>query len=404
MVFPTSPSNGQQITVANITYEYNSTKSAWYRVISVSNGNIGISVGNVVTGNVYSSAYYFANGTPFSSSTYGNTDVGAYITGTYPIANDGALRIGTTTGPDVYVDGTNNVYLGHGGSNYSTVNVQGRSTFSSNATFTANATISGSANLTVNSGSNITVKSGAAIYLQSGAYIYGDGSGLTNVSGSGGGSTIPAVTLDTFSGDASQTNFTLSTIPTNENYITVVIDGVTQLRSSYSVSVSTLIFSEAPPNGSNIEVTTLSGVAGSYDFATRTYTGNGVQTVFTVTSGVTANSVIVTENGVVQTPISDYTVSGTSLTFTTAPASNVAIQIREIGTLTVGSATTANTVTYGTQSNITGLGTLGNLTVSGTTTTGNIVTTNGLYWSNGTAFSSGLSSAKSYGMNVLFGS
>lgn len=415
MVFPTSPSNGQQITVANVTYEYNSTKAAWYRIISVSNGNISISVGNIVSGNVYSSNYYFANGTPFVSSTYSNTNVAAYLTSTYPITNDGALRVGTGSGPDVYVDALNDIFLGHGGTNYTTVNVDGRAVFSSNSTFSANATFSNNSNLTVNSGSNITVKSGGAIHLLPGAYIYGDGSGLTNISGTGGGgsSTVPAVTLDTFSGTGSQTNFTLATVPTNENYITVVIDGVTQLRSSYSVSGATLVFSEAPPNGSNIEVTTLSGVVGSYDFATRTYTGNGVQTVFTVTSGVTANSVIVTENGVVQTPISDYTVSETSLTFTTAPASNVAIQIREIGTLTVGSANiastantaiTANTVTYGIQSNITGVGTLGNLTVSGTTTTGNIVTTNGLYWSNGTAFSSGLSSAKSYGMNVLFGS
>ena len=92
MVFPTSPSNGQQITVANITYEYNSTKAAWYRIISVSNGNISISVGNIVTGNVYSSNYYFANGTPFisgsgGSSTYGNANVASYLAGNITTGN-----------------------------------------------------------------------------------------------------------------------------------------------------------------------------------------------------------------------------------------------------------------------------------------------------------------------------
>ena len=66
---------------------------------------------------------------------------------------------------------------------------------------------------------------------------------------------------------------------------------------------------------------------------TRTATGTGSQAAFTVTSGVTKDSVIVTENGVLQTPTTDYTVSGTTLTFTTAPASGVQIQIRELGSL-----------------------------------------------------------------------
>ena len=62
----------------------------------------------------------------------------------------------------------------------------------------------------------------------------------------------------------------------------------------------------------------------------RTATGDGSTVGFTVTSGVTAAQCLVTENGVVQTPTTDYTVSGTTLTFTTAPASGVAIQIREL--------------------------------------------------------------------------
>ena len=63
---------------------------------------------------------------------------------------------------------------------------------------------------------------------------------------------------------------------------------------------------------------------------TRTGTGDGTTTEFTVTSGATVDSVLVTENGVVQKPTTDYTISGTTLTFTTAPASGVAIQIREL--------------------------------------------------------------------------
>jgi len=63
---------------------------------------------------------------------------------------------------------------------------------------------------------------------------------------------------------------------------------------------------------------------------TRNDTGDGTTTDFTVTSGVTVDSVLVFENGVCQKPTTDYTISGTTLTFTTAPASGVAIQIREL--------------------------------------------------------------------------
>jgi len=68
----------------------------------------------------------------------------------------------------------------------------------------------------------------------------------------------------------------------------------------------------------------------SLTYVTRNYTGDNSDTTFTVTSGVTVDNCLVMENGVVQKPTSDYTVSGTTLTFTTAPATGVAIQIREL--------------------------------------------------------------------------
>ena len=63
----------------------------------------------------------------------------------------------------------------------------------------------------------------------------------------------------------------------------------------------------------------------------RTYTGDGSTTGFTVTDGTAVDNVIVTENGVIQVPTTDYQISGTTLTFQGgAPASAVAIQIREL--------------------------------------------------------------------------
>jgi hypothetical protein len=73
-----------------------------------------------------------------------------------------------------------------------------------------------------------------------------------------------------------------------------------------------------------------SNIATTLSYVTRNYTGDNSDTTFTVTSGVTVDNCLVMENGVVQKPTTDYTVSGTTLTFTTAPATGVAIQIREL--------------------------------------------------------------------------
>lgn len=74
----------------------------------------------------------------------------------------------------------------------------------------------------------------------------------------------------------------------------------------------------------------------------RSYTGDGTTNTFTVTSGTTVADVVVTENGIVQKPTTDYTITGTSLTFVTAPANNVVIGIRE---LAIGGGTAAATST-----------------------------------------------------------
>jgi hypothetical protein len=74
-----------------------------------------------------------------------------------------------------------------------------------------------------------------------------------------------------------------------------------------------------------------SGSSAAISNVTRNYTGTGSLATFTVTTGVSVDSVIVTENGLVQTPTTDYTVSGSTLTFVTAPAVGINIQIRELG-------------------------------------------------------------------------
>ena len=63
---------------------------------------------------------------------------------------------------------------------------------------------------------------------------------------------------------------------------------------------------------------------------TRAYTGDGSTVAFTITNGQTVDNVLVFLNGVFQRPTTDYTVSGTTLTFGTAPVSADNILIKEL--------------------------------------------------------------------------
>jgi len=57
-----------------------------------------------------------------------------------------------------------------------------------------------------------------------------------------------------FTGDGTDTTFTLSFEVGNVNYLQVYIDGVYQHKSTYSVLTDVITFTEAPPNNSAIEV------------------------------------------------------------------------------------------------------------------------------------------------------
>jgi len=61
-------------------------------------------------------------------------------------------------------------------------------------------------------------------------------------------------TPQNFTGDGATTSFTLSAAPNNENSTFVYINGVYQNKNTYTVSGTAVIFSEAPPITSKIEV------------------------------------------------------------------------------------------------------------------------------------------------------
>ena len=68
----------------------------------------------------------------------------------------------------------------------------------------------------------------------------------------------------------------------------------------------------------------------TYDTKT-TDTGDGSDTTFTINSGRAVDDVLVFVNGICLVPTDDYTISGTTLTFITAPANGAEITVRYLG-------------------------------------------------------------------------
>jgi hypothetical protein len=66
---------------------------------------------------------------------------------------------------------------------------------------------------------------------------------------------VPFTNVANFTGNGVQVSFTLPEAPISENFINVFINGVYQFKNTFSItSGTTLLFSEAPPLTSKIEV------------------------------------------------------------------------------------------------------------------------------------------------------
>ena len=181
--------------------------------------------------------------------------------------------------------------------------------------------------------------------------------------------------------DGSTTTFTLNYTVGSSSSILVSVSGVIQEpETAYNIASggTTIVFSAAPESGEDIFViflgvafdagailgtgtitglTELSALAADddllliYDTSTASLkkiqksniattlayslnanlTGDGSTTGFTIgTSGRTANDILVTVNGVVFHPSDDYTLSGTTLTFSTPPSAGAEIRVRYI--------------------------------------------------------------------------
>ena len=171
---------------------------------------------------------------------------------------------------------------------------------------------------------------------------------------------VPQLDAERFSGNASTTTFTLSRQVVSPTDINVIVENVLQEPTvAYTINGYTLTFTEAPSTGTNniYVIYRGSGVSnyafvpdGSITYAklannirqftVDTFTANGTgSTVVLTEQPASANSLIVSVDGVIQTAPTNYTLSGSTITFTGVPDSGANVVVKHIGFRTTSTVT-----------------------------------------------------------------
>jgi hypothetical protein len=154
-----------------------------------------------------------------------------------------------------------------------------------------------------------------------------------------------------FSGNGSTTNYTLSRSLYGPTDASVVVENVYQEPIvSYNIVGNQLVFTEAPPSGTNniyvvyravqgVQVTLPDGSV-SYNklannirlFTTDNYIGNTAISTYALSEApADANTLAVSIDGIVQRAPINYTVSGQTITFTSAPPTGSNVHIKHLG-------------------------------------------------------------------------
>ena len=140
------------------------------------------------------------------------------------------------------------------------------------------------------------------------------------------------VEVDEFVGDGTTTNFATSLSIINENATTVFVSGVYQSKLTYGTTGNVVSFTTAPPNGANIEIVHVKALALS-GFNKNNFVGTGSQTAFTLNTTVNEeNMTFVFLEGIYQDK-STYGISGTTLTFATAPQNGYNVEVMVLGAI-----------------------------------------------------------------------
>jgi hypothetical protein len=319
-------------------------------------GSNTVMTGNVFAGNVSAAGFFYANGTPFTSSSYGNTQVAAYLPAYY-----GNIAANILTANNI----TSYGYVSTGAVYAATIGNTG-------ATLTGTLSTATQPNITsVGTLSALTV-SGATT---TGNIITTNGifwaNGVAYSTGSGSGTTYSNANVTAY--------LTTATINTTGN----ITAGNLTTSGTYTVASIATTGTYGNITGANVisanTVTISNGIFWANGTAYSSGSGGGTQTSIA---------------------------NGTSSLTISSSGGNAVFQIGGVQTATFSQGSIAMIGNISATANITAAGIIatqyGNsagttATYSGLITAGNIVTTNGIFWANGVAYSTGSGGGGSYG-------
>jgi len=144
---------------------------------------------------------------------------------------------------------------------------------------------------------------------------------------------------------------TISSTATGNGFLNFAVSGQTTLSATSNTGTLTFAAGSGMTITTNPSTNTITfvssggGSSGSLSGTNDTFIANGSQTSFVITSSnTTANDMIVTVDSVIQTPSTNYTVSGNTVTFTETPVNGAAIEVRTFssGGTTSGSSSVDN--------------------------------------------------------------
>ena len=145
--------------------------------------------------------------------------------------------------------------------------------------------------------------------------------------GGGGGGATSAFSVDYYTANGSTTAFAISQSVSSENNLIVFIEGIFQQQDAYVLSGNTLTFVSAPANGNKILIYSIAAAVAGSNLNIDSMTGDGSDTTLTLSIiPVSENNTQVFIDGVYQNK-DTYSISGSTLTFSTAPPTGSAVEV-----------------------------------------------------------------------------
>jgi hypothetical protein len=338
--------------------------------------NLGTSVitGGTWNGGTIGTAYGGTGLTTFSAANYAlySTSSSALVAGTLPVAAGGTNVTSFTANGIVYGNGTSalgvtaagttgQVLVGNTGSapTWGALSGSAVTTFQTSlsgltpSTATSGAvTLAGTLGATSGGTGLTSYTTGDIIYssatntlaklpIGTNGYILSIASGIPSwVANTASG---VSYTKTDFTATASQTTFTVTYVV---GLVEVYRNGVKLAIADYTASNgTTIVLATGATSGDIIEVIAFGSVNTAAVITAEDFNGTGSQTAFTMSvTPANSASVIIAISGVVQDP-STYTVSGTTLTFSTAPPAgtdNISCRYLALPTTTTGTGAVIN--------------------------------------------------------------